>query len=167
MRGSGNRDDEAAAAGAVLGLLRQDLVGEVPGQQQHVVGLVLEQPLGRQDRQPAARHVAALLVRIAVDHVLEGLAAEAAVAEQRRALGGGAVGGDPPALGLEPAQQRAQLLAQAPRPLGEAAVAARDRSRPRGLLGSSSRRTAGCTACAPADIEAQRAAVDRRAAARR
>src|SRR5690349_4279472 len=41
--------DEAPAAAPVFRLLRQDLVGEVPRQQQHVVGLLLEQRLGRPD----------------------------------------------------------------------------------------------------------------------
>src|SRR3989338_790422 len=50
----GHRDDEAPSAPAILGLLRRDLVEEVPRQQQQVVGPVLAQPLGRQDRQGRA-----------------------------------------------------------------------------------------------------------------
>src|SRR5262245_47403687 len=39
----GHGDDEASAASPVLRLLREDLVGEVPRQQQHVLGLPFEQ----------------------------------------------------------------------------------------------------------------------------
>src|SRR5688500_9624875 len=45
----GDGDDEAAAALAVLALLFEYLVGEVPRQQQAVVGHLFEQPLGRGD----------------------------------------------------------------------------------------------------------------------
>src|SRR5919106_6950594 len=96
----GDGDDEPAAAGAVLGLLLQDLLGEVPRQQQRVVRLVLEQLLDRPDPELAAGHVAPVLERVAVDHVVENVPAEPAIAEQRRGLGGGAVPGDAVALCL-------------------------------------------------------------------
>ena len=40
--GLGNGHDEPAASCPVAGLLGQDLVGEVPGEEQHVVGHLLE-----------------------------------------------------------------------------------------------------------------------------
>src|SRR5579871_3460067 len=51
----GDGDDEPPAARTVLGLLGQDLLGEVPGKQQHVVGHLLQEPGGRGDGQMGAR----------------------------------------------------------------------------------------------------------------
>ena len=75
-------------------LLRMISSLEVPGEQQHVVRLVLEQRLGRQDRQVRAGHEQALLVHVAVDDEVDEVGADADVVEQRGALGRGAVGGD-------------------------------------------------------------------------
>ena len=41
----GNRYDELASGSAIVGLLRHDLVCKVPGQQEHVVRALLEEPL--------------------------------------------------------------------------------------------------------------------------
>ena len=76
----------------VLRLLREDLVGEVPGQEQAVVGLLGEQVLDRADRLVRAGHVHALLPRVAVDHGLDELGADADGVDERAALGRRAVG---------------------------------------------------------------------------
>src|SRR5262249_4684375 len=64
-RGAWHRDDEPAAAAAVLALLLEHFVGEVPDEQQHLVWLFLEQTLRRSDRHMDPWHVTALLVRAA------------------------------------------------------------------------------------------------------
>src|SRR5687768_3528710 len=62
-----DRDDEATAATAVLVLLTEYLVTEVPREQQHVVRLLLEERGGVSDRDVHARHQPPLLVHVAVD----------------------------------------------------------------------------------------------------
>src|SRR5919106_4181880 len=156
----GDGDDEPAAAGAVLGLLLEDLLGEVPRQQQRVVRLVLEQLFDRPDPELAAWHVAAVLERIAVDHVVEDVGAEAAVAEQRGGFGGGAVPCDAAALRLEPIDHAAQLLAQPVHALREAQVGL-GTIEAGSLLGLEQRLDRRLRVGALADIDAQRAAVDR------
>ncbi len=103
-------NDELAAAPPVLVLLPQDLVGEVPGEQQRVVGHRLDEPLRRDDRDAHARHEAPLLVGAAIDDEIQRLGPDAEGVEQRAPLGGGAVGGDPLALRLEAPEERPQLL---------------------------------------------------------
>ena len=53
----GDRDDEPSSPRAVLRLLRDDLVEEIPGQQKKVVRLVLQQVRRRQDAQSRARRL--------------------------------------------------------------------------------------------------------------
>src|SRR5882724_11294661 len=91
--GRRDRDDEASAAPPVLLLLGEDLLGEVPREQQYLVGHQLEQAIRRVDGQMIAGHVAALLVGVAVHHEVEDVPADGERVEERRALGGGAVGG--------------------------------------------------------------------------
>src|SRR5579872_2043450 len=81
------RHDKAAAPRTILRLLRQDLLGEVSAQQQHEIRLPLPQRLRREDRNMHSRHVASLLVRAAVYHELQSLAADTEVVQQRAALG--------------------------------------------------------------------------------
>ncbi len=57
----GNGNDELAAAIAVGGLLPENLVGEIPREQEREVGLVFEEFLGGKNGQVIAAHVAALL----------------------------------------------------------------------------------------------------------
>ena len=64
------------------GLLGDDLLGEVPGQQQTVVGPVLEESLRAEDRQVLAGHEPPLLVDVAVHHVVEQLGADADIVDQ-------------------------------------------------------------------------------------
>ena len=51
----GKRRNELAAAPPVLRLLLEDLVAEIPRQQDHVVRLILEETLGRDDWDVRAR----------------------------------------------------------------------------------------------------------------
>ena len=68
---------------------------QVPRQDQHDVGLVRADALRRADRDVRARQQVALLVRVEVDGVVEEVRADAAVVEQRVALGRRAVADDP------------------------------------------------------------------------
>ena len=95
-----DRHDELASAFPVRRLLGDDLLTEVPRQDHHVVGPVIDQPARIADLQPHARHVLAVLVDVLVDDILDGAVVEAKVVEHDRALGGGAVGGD--ALAVRP-----------------------------------------------------------------
>ena len=83
-----------ATAPAYSACWAHDLVLEVPGEHQHVVGLLVEQRRRVRDRLVGAGHVQALLVHVAVDHEVDEVGADAHVVEQRGALGGRAVGGD-------------------------------------------------------------------------
>ena len=67
-------------------------------------------------------HVAADLVRVAVDDVLDEVGADPARVEERRALRGRPVGGDPRPVARELAEQAHQLLAQRGHPRAERAV---------------------------------------------
>ena len=95
----GNRNDELSAACAVLGLLFEDFVDEIPGQQEDVVWLCLEERFRRTDRQMLAGHVFAVLVDVAVDDEIYQIGPDADGIDQRGAFGCGAVGGDRGALG--------------------------------------------------------------------
>ena len=80
------------------------------GQDQDVVGTSLLERLRMPDRDVGPGQELALLVRVAVDRELEQVGADAAVVEQRVALAGRAVAGDPLAL----ASACDQELEQAP-----------------------------------------------------
>src|SRR5579859_8184948 len=88
---SRDRYDELAAPRADARHLLDDLVFEVPGQHEHVVGLRLENPLRRVDRHAHSRDEPALLMWTAVDGVREQVRADAAIVEQRGGLCGCAV----------------------------------------------------------------------------
>src|ERR1051326_1578508 len=83
----GNRNDELATARAILRLLRENLAGKIPRQQQHVVRHICEQLLRWKDFQVRARRVETLLDRAAVDNEIECLTAESAVIQKRAAFG--------------------------------------------------------------------------------
>ena len=63
----GHRDDHLAAGGQIRRLLLDDLVGEVPGEEQEVVGPAFHQDGRVEDRLVGSRHVPPLLVGVAVD----------------------------------------------------------------------------------------------------
>ena len=78
--------------------LLHDLVPQVPGQDEDQVGLGLADGVRRAGSGMCdAGQVVALLVRVEVARVLDEVRADAAVVEQRVALGGRAVAGDPAA----------------------------------------------------------------------
>ena len=103
--------DELAAPVGDVGKLLGQLGLEVPGQCQHNVGSVLVD-LGRiVDRNACPRREPTVLVRIAVDGVLEQIAADTAVVEQRVALAGCSIPNDSLALGATVEQESQQLVA--------------------------------------------------------
>ena len=89
-----HRGDEAGTPRAGVVELLDDLVPEVPGQDDDVVGPGRAQRVLGDDRDPAARHVLALLGRIAVDDPADQVGPHAGVVHERVALGGGTVGRD-------------------------------------------------------------------------
>src|SRR6185312_3752058 len=103
--------DETTPAATVFVLLGHDLFFEIPGEDQHVVRLGLEQPLRRLDRQSHAGNVAPLLVNVAVDDEIEQLRPEPGVVEHDRAFGRRPVAGDVGAAALQVLQQGGQLRA--------------------------------------------------------
>ena len=100
----------------------RDLVAQVPRQDQDVVGPVGGDALRRVDRDVRARQEHALLVRAAVDGVLEQVLADAAVVEQRVALARGAVADDPLALGARRQEEVEQVALDREDLVGEAVV---------------------------------------------
>src|SRR5262245_44093884 len=74
--------------------LRHDLVLEVPGQDEDVVRTVLLERLGMPDRDVGSRQVLTLLIRIAVDRVVEEIGANTAEVQERVPLPRRAVAGD-------------------------------------------------------------------------
>src|SRR5437660_8920211 len=72
----GDRNYEASSPSPVDGLLRQDLLREIPRQQQYVVWLLIQELLRRTDRQVGSRHVAPLLHRAAIHDEVERLRAD-------------------------------------------------------------------------------------------
>src|ERR1700722_14179357 len=100
---------EASAPLADEAELLDDLVLQVPRQDQHHIWSVLAQSLRRADRNVRARQEVALLVRVQVACVVDEIAADAAVVEQCVALRRGAVAGDPQTLALELDQEAEDL----------------------------------------------------------
>src|SRR5260221_14540399 len=89
--GARNRHHEAAAPFADMAHLRDHLVLDVPRQDQHVVGPGIADMLGGENRDVRSGQELALLVRAAVDRVLQLARAQPAVVEQRIAFGWRAV----------------------------------------------------------------------------
>ena len=84
-----------------IGELRGDLPREVPGQDHDRVGPRLGDPLRRHDRDVRSRREPAVLVRVAVDGVVEEVGADPAVVEQGVPFPGRAVADDLLALARE------------------------------------------------------------------
>src|SRR6266480_8106600 len=82
-RDLGNWDDELAAEGPHVRHLLNDLVLQIPGKDEEVVRLCLAHHAGVDDWEMRPRKEEALLVRAAVDHVVEEVTAYPAVVEQR------------------------------------------------------------------------------------
>src|SRR5258708_5996867 len=121
-RRPGDRNDEFAAALAVLRLLSQDLVGEIPGEQQCVVRLVFAQSRRVEDLQAVNRKSLALFVQTPIDHVLQVLLPDAAVTRQRDTLGGCAIGGNARSAVLQFIQHAAQRSLQLRNSGGESCI---------------------------------------------
>ena len=100
----------------------QDLLGEVPREEQDDVGLVGEQVLGRVDEQVGAGRVAPLLDRRAIDDVVELGGADPAVREEGRALRRRAVGGNALTVALEPGERGDQIALELRDPRAEIGV---------------------------------------------
>src|SRR5262245_22276070 len=90
----GDRKDELSAPGSDVVELFDDLVAQVPRQNEHVIGPRLGQAFGRVDRDVRARQELALFERTPIDGVLDEVRADAAVVQQSVALAGRAVSGD-------------------------------------------------------------------------
>src|SRR5258707_2674506 len=67
----GNGHDELPATRAILGLLRGDLVQEIPRQEKKVVGPVRQQVSRRKNSQVRPGSEPPLLLRAAIDHVFQ------------------------------------------------------------------------------------------------
>src|SRR5258708_980908 len=89
--------------------LLDDLLLEVPGKDQHDVGLVFKDRLRRADRYVAPRQEVSLLVWVQVAGVVDEVPTHAAVVEQRVALRRRAVADDAQALLLEVDQEAEDL----------------------------------------------------------
>ena len=146
-------------------LLAHDLVGEVPRQQQQVVGPVLEQARRRWIGRWLPPMKRPCLKR-EVHHVSSNVPVDAAVREQRAGLGGGAVAGDALALraqggeGVRAARHAGRVTRVAE--VGVVREVASRRPAPPRRASWSTERSARSALLA--DGRAQRAAVDGRAA---
>src|SRR6185437_8536672 len=117
-----HRNDETTPAATIFVLLGHDLFFEIPGEDQHVVRLRLEQPLGRLDRQSHARNEAPLFVNVAIDDEVEQRGPESGVVEHDGALGRRSIARDAGAATLQVLQERGQLRADGGHAYGEARV---------------------------------------------
>src|SRR5258706_6922405 len=109
-----NGDDEPAAPLAVGVLLLEDLIGQVPGQQEEVIGAALLHDLGGEDGQVGARRVQALIDGRPIDDEVQRLAADAAVIQQGLAIGGSAIAREARVGLLEGREEPSQLTLQPP-----------------------------------------------------
>ena len=114
-----DRNDETAAPSSDDAHLLDDLVLEIPWQQQHVIGSSLGDGIGCQDRNAVTRQITALLEDIAIDCEFDNIRSDAAIVQQRIALGGRAIGGDGGATLLQGNEKRQQLSLGVRDALGE------------------------------------------------
>src|SRR5262249_20353830 len=89
--GSGKRDGESAASSPIISLLFENLLGEIPRQNQGDIGLSLRQHLRATNRYMVPRSQQALLERTAIDDPRQSFRANAAIGQQGVRLGGRAV----------------------------------------------------------------------------
>src|SRR5208282_629681 len=118
----GNGNDELTAVVAIGLLLRKDLLGEIPRQQQGVIGLRLGEPLRRDDRQVGARGQPALFIGAAIRDKVYHFSSQPEEIQQRAALGRSPVSGDRFALRLQIVQKRPQATPELQDTVGEALV---------------------------------------------
>src|SRR5437870_8697567 len=103
-----NGDNEFAAFFAIGLLLIEDFVGEIPSQQQRVIGHFLEELGGRDDRDMRAGSRASLFVSAAVRDKIESLFSEAKEIQQRASFGRRAVSGNRFSIALQLLQEAYQ-----------------------------------------------------------
>jgi hypothetical protein len=94
--------------------LMDDLVLQVPGEDQDVVGPGLIDCLDRTDRDVHAGGEAAVLVGVSVDREVEEIGSDSAIVEERIALAGRTVPADPFALVLGRDQERKEVAFRPP-----------------------------------------------------
>src|ERR1044071_8917493 len=87
-------DDEFAAPFANFVHLIDDLLFEIPGQDEDVIGFRFKDFSGSEDRNMSAREELALLVRVAIDGVVEEIGADTAIIEQSVTFSGSAIARD-------------------------------------------------------------------------
>jgi hypothetical protein len=66
-----HRHDEFSPERAIVRLVRQDLVGKVPGEQKHVVGTRFNERFDRLDRQALARDLGVISIRFGDETIRE------------------------------------------------------------------------------------------------
>src|SRR5262245_42627760 len=161
----GDRNDESATPRLDAGHLVQDLLLEVPGKDQDVVGLRLEDPLRSVDRDAAPRQVVALLVRAPVHGVVDEIRPDPAVVEKRVPLPGRSVRRDALAGAARVDQEVEELALRLVDPLGEPRVVL-EAAHPGGLLADAQGVDRGpggqLAALGVASVDAQRSAVGRK-----
>src|SRR5262249_12045442 len=117
-----DRHDEPSPAAAVLRLLLDDLVREVPGEDQEIVGLRLQDPLYRDDRDVRARRVEPVLEPAPVGEEVQERSVDPVVVQERVPLRRGPVAGQAPARAPELPEERDQPLPVGPHALAERRV---------------------------------------------
>jgi hypothetical protein len=142
-------------------LLRDDLVGEVPRQQQQIVRLLVEKHFDPTDGKAAPGHQLALLVGTPVDHIGDQARIDAAAVQQRRSLGRCSIRRDGPTLIAKPVQQLPKSELTLPNSACEASVVVdSDESIP--LFGVEEGRAPAGALGAFADVPPQRSPVQAR-----
>src|SRR6266852_5399394 len=154
-------DDEPAAPLAVGVLLLEDLIGQVPGQQEQVIGAALLHNVGGKDGQVGARRIQAQLDGRPVDDEVQRLATDAAVIEQGRAFGGGSIARKARIVLFEVREEAAQLTLQLPHPGSELGIELDSVEAGRPFLLQQLANRIRWRARA-SDVELQRATVDRK-----
>src|SRR6266513_1269157 len=114
-RGLGDGDDEVASEGPDVAHLLHDLVLQIPGKDEEVVRLRLAHRAGLDDGEMRPRKEETLLVRAAVDYIIEEVTAYAAVVEQGVALRGCPVADDRLPLALSADEEVEQSPLHLPR----------------------------------------------------
>ena len=101
--------------------------GEVPRQDQDIVGWIDREMRRWLDRQVVATHELAVLVLVEITYIGEVISGDAAVGEQRRGFGSSAIAGEPSTSAVKLFDEGQQVSAQVIDPGSEAAVCRRDR----------------------------------------
>jgi hypothetical protein len=114
-----NGYDESTAPIADKAHLGADLILQVPGQDEHVVRPGIADLIRRENGNMRARRVFALLVRVAIDRVVDEIGTDAAIVEQRIAFARRAVADKGFAVALRLDQEARQFALVRANPIGE------------------------------------------------